>query len=301
LSKKTILLYGRTNSGKTAQIGELAEYVFAKTGKKTRLYHGDKGGLDTISPQIEEGIIMVEEMGNTDPWHFLHHAARGHYKDSQGKWILTPEENIGVYGFESLRSIAEGLMESMKQKAAEGVNIGGGSNVAFQIKDASDGQTLKISGSNMAHFGVAQSRMTEEVWQSQRLNADYIIWTSSVSKDDDSTSSNKVLGPDVIGKALTPEVPRWFNLTFRIDVEPAKNGAPEKHILFLGNHVDIGAGGAAGLGNIRMPLGAPALTSNTIEPASLVKALQLIEGGQKSAREALKKRLASFANLPTKA
>ena len=284
-------MYGRTNSGKTAQIGELAEHVMKTEGKKTRLYTADRGGLDTIMPYIEEGIIEPYEIGDQDPWHFLHHACSGHIKDINDKWIQGDNSNIGMFAFESLRSFAEALMESMKQQAANGVNIGGGSNVAFTIKEGND--SLKISGSNMAHFGVAQSRMTEEIWKSQRLPASYIVWTSSVSKDDDSTSSGKVLGPDVIGKALTPEVPRWFNLTFRIDVEPAKMGQPEKHSLFLGNHIDVGAGGAAGLGNIRMPLGAPPLKSNVIEPASIVKALELIQGGQLAARELIRKRLSS--------
>ena len=258
-------------------------------GRRTRLYTADRGGLHTIQPYIDEGIIEAYEIENQDPWHFLHHASHGHVKDSNGKWVVGDNSSIGCFAFESLRSFAEALMESMKNKAAEGINIGGGSNVSFQIKEGTD--TLKVSGSNMAHFGVAQSRMTEEVWASQRLPATYIIWTSSVSKDDDSTSTNKVLGPDVIGKALTPEVPRWFNVTYRIDVEPAKMGQPEKHILYLGNHIDIGAGGAAGLGNIRRPLDAPPLASNMIEPASIVKALELIQGGQDSARLKIRQRL----------
>ncbi len=257
-------------------------------GKKTRLYTADKGGLHTIQPYIDEGIIEAYEIENQNPWHFLHHACAGHSK-VDGNWVVGDNSNIGCFAFESLRSFAEALMESMKNEAAKGVNIGGGSNVSFQIKEGND--TLKISGSNMAHFGVAQSRMTEEVWASQRLPATFIIWTSSVSKDEDSTSTNKVLGPDVIGKALTPEVPRWFNITYRIDVEPAKMGQPEKHILYLGNHIDVGAGGAAGLGNIRRPLDAPPLEKNTIEPASIVKALQLIQGGHEQARTAIRKRL----------
>lgn len=294
MSKKTILLYGRTNSGKTAQIGELAEYVYKTTGKTTRLYTADRGGLDTIQPYIELGIIDAYELGDQDPWHFLSHATSGHVKDSNGKWVAGDNSNIGVFAFETLRAFAENLMESMKNQAAMGVNIGGGSNIAFNIKEGTD--ILKISGSNMAHFGVAQSRMTEEVWKSQRLNADYIIWTSSVSKDDDVNAAGKILGPDVIGKALTPEVPRWFNLTYRIDVVPAQMGQPERHVLFLGNHVDPAAGGAAGLGNIRMPLDAKPLGKNSIEPASIVAALKLIEGGHATAVDAIKKRLETAVN-----
>lgn len=292
MAATTILLYGRTNAGKTAQIGNLAEHVFNTKGKITRLYTADKGGLDPILPYVDVGILEVVEIGETDPWIFLNKAVRGYTRDDKGKWVLDPTRNseVGAYCFESMRGIAEALMMSMAQKSGQGVNIGGGSNISFPI--TGDGETIKVSGSNMAHFGVAQARITEEVWESQKLDADYVLWTSSVSKDDDTTAGGKVLGPDVIGKALTAEVPRWFNYTFRIDVVAAQAGKPERHILYLGNHVDVGAGNAAGLGNVRRPLDAPPLTSNTIEPADLVRALTMVrDDSRKAAADAIRRRM----------
>jgi hypothetical protein len=145
----------------------------------------------------------------------------------------------------------------------------------------------------MAHYMIGQSRITEEVWESQKLPASsFVLWTASVSKDEDATSSGKVLGPQVCGKALTSEVPRWFQLTFRIDALPAQNGKPERHILYLGNSIDINSGNAVGLGNTRTPLGAPDLPP-TIEPASLVKAIQLIDTASTTALDAMKKRLST--------
>jgi hypothetical protein len=294
----TILLYGRTNSGKSSQIGNLAEHVFKTTGKKTRLYTADKGGVDPIKPYIDLGIIDCVEIGETPPWIFLNKAVRGYVRDAGGQKWIPSTDNVGFYAFESLRGIAESLMLDMAVKAGQGVNIGGSSNISFQV--SGDGESLKVSGSNMAHFGVAQARMTEEVWQSQRLNADYVLWTSSVSKEDDTTAGGKVLGPDVIGKALTAEVPRWFNYTFRIDVLPAAQGKQERHLLYLGNHLDVGAGNAAGLGNVRRPLDAAPLKEIVIEPADLVKALKLFEGGQEEAKEAIRKRLGLTANANTR-
>lgn len=289
MSKRTILLYGRTNAGKTAQIGQLAEYVYKTLGKKTRIYTADKGGTDTIRPYINLGIVEAIEKDESDPWVFLNSACKGKVRDSDGKWIHGDNSNIGMFAFESMRSFAEALMADMATKAAANVNIGGGANISFGV--SGDGESLKVSGSNMAHYGVAQSRMTEEIWASMRLDAPYILWTSSVSKDEDTTASGKVLGPDVIGKALTAEVPRWFHLTFRIDVIPAQMGKPERHILYLGNHVDVGAGNAAGLGNTRMPLDAPKLDSNQIEPASIVRALDIIDKGGQAAEAEIKRRL----------
>lgn len=272
-------------------MGELAEHVYKTLGKKTRLYTADKGGLDTIRPYVDLGIIEPVELGTTDPWIFLNKAVRGQVRDKDGKWTAGDNKQIGCFAFESLRSFAENLMEDMKKKAAANVNIGGGSNISFTVTDPVTKEALKVSGSNMAHFGVAQGRITEEVWESQKLDAPYIVWTSSVSKDEDTNAAGKILGPDVIGKALTAEVPRWFSYTFRLDVIPAQMGQKEKHLLYLGNHVDVGAGGANGLGNIRMPLDSKPLEKNVIEPASIVKALELIEGGRKNAVDEIKKRL----------
>jgi hypothetical protein len=287
--KRTILTYARTNGGKTAQLGRLAEHVLQTTGKRTRLYTGDLGGTETIQPHIDLGVVEPVYLANTDPFIFLNRAVRGYVRDANGKWVLGKNEDIGMFAFESMRAYAEALMLNMAVKAGQGVNIGGGANISFTT--SGDSETLKVSGSNIAHFGVAQSRMTEEIWQSFKLNADYILWTSSVSKDEDTTATGKILGPDVIGKALTAETPRWFDYTFRLDVLPAKDGKPERHLLYLGNHVDLGAGGAAGLGNIRLPLDAPVLAKNIIEPADIVEAIKLIDAGRAKATEILRKKL----------
>jgi hypothetical protein len=289
MDKTTILLYGRTNAGKTAQIGALAEHVYMTTGKKTRLYTADKGGVNTIQPYITLGIIEPIVINNTDPWIFLNRAAKGMVRDSAGKWQPGDLSNVGLVAYESFRSFAEELLMWQAEKSAEGVNIGGGSNVSFQVKDGDE--ILKVGGGNVAHYKVTQDRMTSEIWRSQKLPVPYILWTSSVSKDDGAINSGKVLGPDVIGKALTEEVPRWFSYTIRLDVLPAANGKAERHILYLGTHQDVLAGNATALGNIRQPLDAPKLQEMAIEPADIVKALTEIRKGYDPATEAIRKRM----------
>ena len=289
--KRTILMYGRTRAGKSTQIGELAEHIFKTEGKTTRLYTVDRGGADPVRPYVDLGIIEVIEQLDSDPWIFLNKATRGMVRDkTTGKWVNGENTNIGMFAFESMTSFADALMASLAEKSAEGINIAGQANVSFTM--TGDGETLKVGGSNMGHYNVVQTRITNEVWNSQKLNAPYILWTASVSKDDDQVSVGKVLGPAVVGKALTAEVPRWFNLTFRIDAIAAQAGKPERHVLYLGNSVDQTAGNATSLGNTRTPKDAPELPS-MLEPASLVKALELIDGGYGKALEAIKARLAS--------
>jgi hypothetical protein len=288
LAETRILLYSRTGAGKTAQIGELAEHTFVKTGKPTILWSADKGGTKTIQPYIDLGIIEVVLMESTDPFIFLNKAASGHKRDANGKFIKVDISKYGCAAFESFRSFADSMMMSMEQKLAQGVNIGGSANISFQA--ASDGDTLKVSAGNMSIYGVAQNQIRNEVWNSHKLDVPYLIWTSAVSKDEDINAAGKVLGPDVIGKAMTTVTPYWFDYTIRLDTIAAQNGKPERHLMYLGTHSDVNAGGAAGLGNIRLPLDAT-LKETIIEPASIVKALEALEGGNKAATDKIRARL----------
>lgn len=286
--QKSILLYGDSGDGKSALCGEMAEWVFKQEGKKTRMYTADRGGTETIRPYINLGIIEVEELGTNDPWIWLTKAVRG-FKRVEGKWVLdaAANEKIGLFCFESMTSVADALMQNLSQKAAAGVNIGGGGNVNFSI--AADGESVKVGGNNMAHYGVVQTRIVEEVWESQRLPG-WLIWTASVKRDDDPNSAGKVLGPAIAGKALTGEVPRWFVYSFRVAATPSMIGGAEDHILYLGDHQDMSSGGAKGLGNTRVPLDAPKMPGS-IKPASLVKAVELISGSYAPAEAAIRARL----------
>ena len=281
-AKRVILLYGRTRSGKTSQIGEMAKMVRIKLGKKSLVYTIDKGGLGPITPHVKAGIIDVVNIDNTDPWIFMNKAATGMMRDKDGKWVKANLDDYGMIAFESLTGFSDAFMNSLAEKAAQGVNIGGQANVNFLVQDGTE--SLKIGGSNMGHYNVVQTRILTEFWASQKLNVPFILWTASATRDEDPNASGKVIGPAVAGKALTSELPRHCDLCFRIDCTPAQGGKEEEHILYLGNSLDLAAGNATSLGNTRVPMGAKALPA-TIKPASLVKALELIEAAEKEAED----------------
>lgn len=280
-------MYGRTRSGKSAQIGEFAKNLKLTQGLNTRVYHIDNGGYGVLRPHIENGFLEVIEQQDSSPWHFLAHAAQGHTRDSAGKWVKGDLTGIGMIAFEGMTAFADAFMTDLADRASDGLNVGGSASVSFKVQ--SEGESLTVGGNNMSHYNVVQNRITKEVWASQKLNVPYIVWTASVSKDDDSINSGKVLGPAVVGKALTSEVPRWFQYTFRLDAIPAMQGKPERHVLYLGLSQDVSAGNATSLGNTRVPMGIelPA----TVEPASLVGAMKLITDGEQKAKEAMKKEL----------
>ena len=292
---RSILLYGDSGDGKTALVGEMAEYVIKTEGKRTRLYSSDRGGSETIRPYIDDikfkgkPVIELVELGTGDPWMFLNKAVRGFTRGADGKWNAGVSEEIGLWAFEGMTSIADALMQNLAQKAAQGTNIGGGGNVNFNI--SADGESIKVGGNNQSHYGVVQTRIVEEVWESQRLPG-WLIWTAAAKRDDDPNAAGKVLGPAVAGKALTGEVPRWFVYTYRVAAVPGGPGQTERHILYLGDHQDVASGGAKGLGNTRVPLDTPkGVVPASIEPASIVKAIEAIKGAYAPAVSAIKARM----------
>ena len=285
--RRTILMYGRTRSGKTSQITELADHIKATTGKKSLVYSIDKGGIGPLLPYVDLGVIDLVQQDETNPWMFLAKVSRGQVRD-KGKWVPADLTQYGQVAIESFTGFGDAFMNNMAEQAAQGINIGGGANVSFSV--TSDGETMKIGGSNMAHYGIAQSKLLDEFWRSQKLDVPYLVWTASASKEEDQNFGGKVIGPAGPGKALTAELPRNCDLCFRIDCLPAQQGKPERHIIYLGNSVDLAAGNAVSLGNTRLPLEAPPLPP-TVEPASIVKVLDLIDKAETAARESIRKRL----------
>ena len=159
----TILLYGRTGSGKSTQIGRLAEEVYVKTGKTSRLYSADRGGYDTIQPYIDLSVLEVEPLGDSDPWIWLNRVVRGQVKRN-GKWVLDKAANakVGMMAFESAHAIAKLLKLDMERKAAFGINIGGDTNTSFDVTDSS-GEKLKIGTTKgFQKFSIPQARLWEE-------------------------------------------------------------------------------------------------------------------------------------------
>ncbi len=291
MKKRTILMYGRTRSGKTSQIAELVEHVKGTLGKKSLVYTIDKGGIGPLIPYVDLGLVDLVMQDDTNPFMFMNKAATGQVKDAKGKWVKANLDDYGMVANESLTGFGDAMMNALAEEASKGINIGGSANVSFSV--ASDGEVLKVGGSNMAHYGVAQTQILNNFWLSQKLNVPFIVWTASASKEEDTNFGGKVIGPAAVGKALTSELPRHCDLCFRLDCLPAANGKPERHIIYLGNSVDQAAGNAVSLGNTRVPMGAPDLPA-TVEPASIVKVLDLIANAEKVAKEAISKRVAGF-------
>lgn len=278
----TILLFGPTGSGKTPMIGELAEYLYKHYKLTTRLYASDRGGWETIRPYVELGIIDVHPLFG-DPFEWLSNVVLGRVFNGKD-WVDGLDPKIGLYAFEGLTSMSDHFMSWMSAASARGVNIGGGG--AFSFK-AGEKNNLVIGTNNMAHYGVAQQRVRDQAWLSQNLPG-MVLWTAGDKRGEDD-SAGAVVGPQLAGKSLTGEVPMWFKYTFRLAKELAY-GQENKHVLYLEDHIELAAKMAPAISNARIPLAAGKIESK-VEPASVVKALEMIHEAQGKAKDAIKARL----------
>jgi hypothetical protein len=177
-------------------------------------------------------------------------------------------------------------MQDLARKAAAGTNIGGQAP-AIKFREGE----VSIAGNAPAHYGNVQLQLTMACQESFHLPDAYVLWTALARRASDNDTNATILGPQIVGKALTSEVPRWFVYTFRVMATPPDSltKAAGKHVLLHEDHTDITMPGAKGLGNSRAPLDAPAVPP--IEPASLVKALELIQSGTRAAEAAILRRL----------
>lgn len=300
--KASFLIFGDSGSGKTAQLGEFGKWVFKKSGGKldpktrkivpksgkiTRIYTADSGGWQTLNALVTCGIVQIVPMQLVaNPFSWVDKIARGMIPkvgaDGKTTWVKDLE-GVGFIAYEGITAFSDCVMQAMADMAARGINIGG--DGAFNF---TDGDRV-VGSNNRGHYIQAQSAIARAAAVSQWALPDdlYVAWTATARRGEDENSSS-VLGPQAAGKALTHELPRLFAYTMRISAEP-QDGGDVKHVLYLDAHKEKMLKGAVGLGNARIPLDAVKKIPSKLEPASLVKAYELILEAEGSAEDALVK------------
>ena len=283
-SDLSVLLYGDTGHGKSTLIAELATHLKVTTGKKTAVFLADKGSAKTYRALQKHGVVDVyTPKGNA--WLWVNHALQGQIRtdDTKATYTSVASDKIGLIVHEGLTAYAEILMSELAQMSAQGQDVGGGGAWNVTIKEGTD--ILKLGTSNRAHYGVVQLQIREGVLaEKPRLPH---IYTAGVRRGE-SAQNTPILGPLVIGEALTSQLPRWVDYTFRCAMS---NG---KYHLHLAPHTDQQLGPrTVVLSNPRLPkAGASVVVPPSIEPANLVKALTVIQKREDAADAELVRQLA---------
>ena len=281
----SLLLYGDTGHGKSTLIAELATHLKVTTGKKTAVFLADKGSAKPYRALQRHGVVDIyTPTGNA--WLWVNHALKGEVRSAQNEahYDSVVSEDIGLIVHEGLTAYAEILMSALAEMSAQGQDVGGGGAWNVTIREGKD--LLKLGTSNRAHYGVVQLQIREGVLAATPDVPH--IYTAGVRRGE-SAQNTPILGPLVVGEALTSQLPRWVDYTFRCAMS---NG---KYHLHLAPHTDQQLGPrTVVLSNPRLPKGgASVVVPPSLEPANLVKALTLIQRREDAADGELTRKLAN--------
>jgi hypothetical protein len=162
------------------------------------------------------------------------HMAEGWWPDSKGVLVPTPDwGKVGMLVYEGLTVMGLYLMGSLRgglaDRGARGEKIGQDSPI--MIKD--EGGEL-FGGNPLAHYGVAQRAMLDCIQRSKAFPG-VVLWTAHESKGEDKESSEKIIGPGVVGSAMTAKLPQLFAHTLHFAV--ADGAGPKAKDTFTGKSV----------------------------------------------------------------
>lgn len=262
----TIALWGDTGCGKTYLSAELIDHLRTTKKQRSVVYMADRGWR-TMKPQIDSGAALPVPLVG-DPFIWLSHAIKGEVLEGT-KWVKAPAD-VGLWLYEGGTSIASELKESVKASHADPTRPGiGPAANKFEIKVGDE--SLKRAAMDKGHFGIVQDEVRNAIWQSQDLPG-IILWTFLALRKQDDDTKQDIIGPEILGKALTAAVQSWFHYSFHVDAVTPVSGGPEAHVLYTQGHNDMTTGNARAKSNSRVPPGADALPAK-YEPASLVKVL----------------------------
>lgn len=226
------LYYGAPASGKSEAIRQVIEEFHAQTGKRARVCIGDGSRLTYEGLEVEGIADIMEFTHRPYPFEICARICEGWWPESEdiNSPLIAPSDqpdfsNVGFYVFEGAGVMGSYIMGHVKgglaDLAGKGIKIGQDSPVQiFQgEKDAKgnvvDGPGTNFGGNPVAHYGHAQKQVLAAVQRSKML-ARHVVWTTHEYTNDPETnvlSKDLLVGPEVVGKALTASFQKLFGNT----------------------------------------------------------------------------------------
>lgn len=278
---ENLLLYGKTNAGKTSQLRKIIEAMATKE-RPFRVYvTREPSSITILKPLVDRGICELEYYHpKHDAFVWISNAVEGKVFRGEGKdakWVDGHPENLSGIGFDSLSGQGDLVLNALGVQAAAGHNVGG--EPAPGLKIQAGGQEMMVPSGSRSHYLVAQRWLLGKVWDAQLLPCPQ-VWTAHEDvvglekKAPDGEKSVEiaaglgirgVVGPMVAGSALTANLPKYFVYTFRLVTQVAESS--NRHVMFTGNHKD---GSLEGIANARCEIDVK------VEPTDVVTTLRKI-------------------------
>jgi hypothetical protein len=240
-----ILIYGSWGSGKTALMAEICRFL----GIKARLYTCEH--YNSIQDAIDEGIVEVWKINTrAHPFETFRAAADKFWPADPmdpTSPLLPPTENgaeqFGAFMYEGLGTGCQYLISNhaeggLLDRAGKG-DIIGPVQEHIQFMDGETG----IGGLCWAHYNVSQREMVGLVQRSQKFPG-LIFWTSHEDDGKERKGQAPVMGPEVIGSAVTAGIGREFADVWHIAKFPTAIAQPdgtstviEQRRLYVKDHI----------------------------------------------------------------
>jgi hypothetical protein len=242
--KISILGYGQSDCGKSTQVRYIAEYIWKKYQKRTRLIALDRGSLwAPCQDLVDEGIVIPCEFPTDyvyNPFAIMRKFRRGEWPEgdrinaptsvsdkgtiryrTNTKWLPWTQketEEIGFVAVDSLTTFATAFMSDAKQKNLRIGTKQKDDELPPQPREE-DGET---AGTNtISHYGDAHTELLDAIQAFQALPVPLLYFTALEGKgeDDDTGLKKTVLGPDTVGKAITGKLPSRVSACFHLTSE----------------------------------------------------------------------------------
>ena len=240
------LIYSETGDGKTATLGDAAEFYYQRTGLPSLLISSDPGGWDTIKAHCDAGVVLpfklIRERPN--PMWDMELLVRGHrpkdLTDPFSPLSAEPQlDDISAIFFDGITSMCEILFEwHLHSITVSGnivtpgdVKIGGLAKENFIFAGPEHSRRI----SSQTDYGEIQKTARGLLNAAARTRIP-IIFTALPCKGEDD-NSRPINGPQFTGKALTGSCGNLFgNMLHLFPIYDKEGNRTVK--MFLKNHVD---------------------------------------------------------------
>jgi hypothetical protein len=224
------LAYGPSGSGKSTALALLAMWLWRKRQLKTRWVVGD-GGFQTVQNLglVRAGAVeFCEYSSRPEPATTIELLSEGYWP---GKTPIagtqftrlepTPAAEmakVGLYIFEGFGVAAQYLMSNVQgglaQRAALGEKLGVEAVSKFtDALDVGGGKRHHGTQTGWAPYNHSSTVLMGCKRRSESLG--HVIWTTHERDAEDAVNnSEKIIGPEVAGKALTTKLPGMFGNTW---------------------------------------------------------------------------------------
>lgn len=220
---RTMLIYGKTGSYKSSNLGQIVSYLCQRFGGVVRGVFGDNRG--PLQTQVNSGELQPWDITtHSDPLGCLIAVGKGYWPTRLVDGVAvgplkmtTPDEWLQVASV-----LCEGLTENgaLIMRDREDKNVSTGEplvGVALEQLTGTPGLSINYAMGSRGTYQFAQIQTHRYVKNGfAKLPVPWAIFTAH-EKNTLDKYNNRVCGPVIVGKALIEHISQWFDLTLHLD------------------------------------------------------------------------------------